>query len=152
MRLATSCLIILNSRQHQLRVHLQFIGFPIQNDLLYGGDETDSVTGEKMKANSIAALIESNQNVECAQKEGISEEIISSAKDVSLVCQGHPEKLFNPSQLLVSGHQIDLHAMTYQIAFGKKKQKKSSENDGKEILATVECKIDPPAWAKAFQM
>ena len=141
----------LRSRQHQLRVHLEFMGFPIHNDTLYGGTQNASI-GEKMKMRAIEALNKSVAKDISAPNEddGITTEMITAAKEVCLVCQGNADKSFSAAQLLVSGHRIDLHAMVYRITF-EKKQKKQGPSEERQILGTIECKIGVPDWAKSFQ-
>jgi hypothetical protein len=137
----------LRSRQHQLRVHLQFIGFPICNDTLYGGTQDAAIKDEKKEA-ALNALSNATVNDLSVDNEdtGITKEVICAAKETCLVCQGKAEDAFSSSQLLVDGHSIDLHAFRYRINFGKKKQEGVDE-----IIGAVVCKIHHlPDWTNLF--
>lgn len=137
----------LTGRQHQLRVHLQFIGFPICNDTLYGGTQDAAIKDEKKEA-ALNALSNATVNDLSVDNEdtGITKEVICAAKETCLVCQGKAEDAFSSSQLLVDGHSIDLHAFRYRINFGKKKQEGVDE-----IIGAVVCKIHHlPDWTNLF--
>jgi len=139
------------SRQHQLRVHLQLLGFSICNDTLYGGI-CDAAIGKKRKQTSLTALSNAVANDKSIENVdiGMTKEAIRAAKDTCLVCQGKASDAFSSSQLLVSGHSINLHAFNYRITFAKKKQQQ--EVVGIENIEVVECKIDHlPAWTEPFQ-
>lgn len=136
----------LTGRQHQLRVHLQALGFPIHNDVLYNENSYDEQ--KSLKSDAIKAVKKSIENevshpITC---DGVSADDTLAAKKVCLCCQGLVEKEFNSSQLLGGGAVIDLHARKYLINF-KKKQK-----DGKgQSIGLVECRIGIPAWASNFR-
>jgi hypothetical protein len=146
------CFSFFNRRQHQLRVHLQALGFPIHNDVIYGG-EVDSSCKNKMKENSIQALNESVKNDRsCVSIEDkVTEEIIQQAKQFSLCRQGKKgiEQSFNSAHLLVEGHAIDLHALTYRIKFNKKRKKKgklTEDMQNEKPLAIMEFSVRAPSW------
>ena len=142
------------SRQHQLRVHLQALGFPIHNDVLYGG-KVDSDSKNVMKINAIQAIIDATKEDKChlSKDQRVTEEIIQQAKEVSLCYKGVNgiEKAFNSAQLLVEGHAIDLHALAYRIKFEKKSKKKKSTEKKKDerALAILELRVKPPSWVDA---
>lgn len=143
---------MLLSRQHQLRAHLQAIGFPIDNDVLYGGTVKSS---EKMLSEVLQAMSNANQNDRSflSKSETLTEEIVQEAKDFCLCCKGNGgiHKSFNSHQLLMDGHDINLHALSYRIKFEpKRKQLKQSpeENDATNPLSVLELSVKPPSWAK----
>jgi hypothetical protein len=152
----TLILLLLLSRQHQLRVHLQAIGFPIYNDVLYGGTVKSN---EKMLSKALQAMSTTKQNDISFQSknETLTEEIIQEAKDFCLCCKGNSgiQKSFNSHQLLMEGHAIDLHALSYRIKFAPKrkqsKQSRESENV-KDPLAVLDLSVNPPSWAKDIDL
>ncbi len=143
---------MLFSRQHQLRVHLQAIGFPIDNDVLYGGTVKSS---EKTLNEVLQALCSAEQNDRSflSKSETLTEDIVQEAKDFCLCCKGNDgiQKSFNSHQLLMDGHIIDLHALKYRIKFEpkRKQQKQSPEENGvSDPLSVLELSVKPPSWAK----
>mmetsp|Transcript_15363 Transcript_15363/g.28935 ORF Transcript_15363/g.28935 Transcript_15363/m.28935 type:complete len:981 (-) Transcript_15363:28-2970(-) len=142
----------ITGRQHQLRVHLRAIGFPIHNDLLYGG-KTVCGEVEKMKSNALDALALSSRKDFSSENvlDGITEDSIDAAKKVCLVCQGKPEEAFSVSQLLCGGHSIDLHAVACRIKFKSKRGRDISSTDQTDIVGTLDCRLDQyPDWVKIF--
>lgn len=141
----------ITGRQHQLRVHLQGLGFPIQNDTLYNGEITTK-REESRKLEVIEAMKDSCKNDRSMENElsGITKETIQCAKDVCLVCNGEAATYFNDSQLLHQGHVINLHAFKYIIQFdGKQKGESSSKTN---IIGEVKCTLNEiPRWAKEFK-
>ncbi len=140
----------ITGRQHQLRVHLSAIGFPIHNDILYGGEVENSMQDE-MKTNSIQAIENAQKEDKCnlALDDVVTETSIKQAKEVSLCLQGKEgiEKAFNKMQLLLEGHAIDLHALSYRIMFEKKGKKKKIDQ-AKETVAVVELLVNEPIWTE----
>ena len=142
------------SRQHQLRVHLKFLGFPILNDALYGGVSDEfSEDMEKDAVGALRSLATTHSDVEILSKKfgNISDNAASAAKEMCLICQGKYLKKFNSSQLLAGGHCIDLHATTYTITFEKKKGKQRSSEGDMDIIGTLECTSNGalPDWCGA---
>ena len=143
----------ITGRQHQLRVHLCAIGFPIHNDILYGG-EVDTSQQKERKVQSIEAIQHAMLRDKCHLSVGdfIKEKSITQAKEVSLCCMGNVgiEQSFNSAQLLVEGHAIDLHALAYRIKFhrkGKKMTKSEKDETESEILAELDLGVSAPSWA-----
>lgn len=142
----------ITGRQHQLRVHLQAIGFSIHNDLLYGGKSACEEVG-RMKSNALDALaLSSVQDLSSENvQDGITQDSINAAKAVCLVCQGKTEEAFSESQLLCGGHSIDLHAFACRIKFTSKKGRELSDAEQKGVLGTLDCRLDQyPEWVKVF--
>lgn len=141
----------ISGRQHQLRVHLQGLGFPIQNDTLYNGEISTKGEGSK-KLEVIEAMKDSCKNDRSMENKqsGITKETIQCAKDVCLVCNGEAATYFNDSQLLHQGHVINLHAFKYILQFdGKQKGESSSKTN---IIGEVKCTLNEiPRWAKEFK-
>lgn len=146
----------LTGRSHQLRVHLEFLGFPIVNDILYGGK---ALEGPNSMANdtAILSLIESTKTPE-AERKGphIPDNDVLAARSVCALCQSLVDKstdafdavkdFFTPAQLLQGGHAIDLHAFWYRISILANK-KEDAENDDHSQLEVMDLKVDPPVWA-----
>lgn len=122
-------------RQHQLRVHLQALGFPICNDILYGSKANNGTTVFKNLV--IDAINDSCRSSVEPQffDVNVTKDSAKAAKEICYCCNGHPEKAFNESQLLMGGSQIDLHAYRYMITFGKEK------------TSSLEFNVDLPPWA-----
>ena len=167
----------ISGRTHQLRVHLEFIGYPIQNDCQYGGTLSSS-TGKIQKEQAIKAISNTLQNTtKSLLKEAlvgnddqhpISEECMNAAREVCLCSQGTDgiEKAFSDAQLLNGGHVIDLHAYQYRISFQSKPAKRSRKRKktypGTETtdkttivkattLAEMVFKVEKPQWAGTYQ-
>lgn len=148
----------ITGRQHQLRVHLCAIGFPIHNDILYGG-EIDTSQQDKRKIQSIEAIQHASQRDKChlSISDFIKEESITQAKEVSLCCKGKIgiEQSFNSAQLLVEGHAIDLHALAYRIKFhrkGKKNTKSQKNEMESNIIAELDLGVGAPSWAAGIDI
>ena len=135
---------------------MKSIGFPIHNDILYGGI-IDAREGSGMKTDVEQALRNTigNSTLEGGKTHigDISRGIISAAKDACMVCKGEFNHKFNSSQLLGGGHRIDLHTMAYIISLEEKRQKhKPKKRDGEgtmpaaNIIGVVDCNSDPPDW------
>ena len=158
-------------RGHQLRVHLQHIGFPIVGDCQYGGrDVAGSGTGTgSLKEAAKQAIVEaSNSSVASANStNAIQLDQAKAAKEICRCCNGGEEGVtssFNSAQLLGGGHAIDLHAFRYQVTFERKASKKkrqklekdstnttNPEEDSSATLATLEFSANLPAWARACE-
>ncbi len=141
----------LTGRQHQLRVHLQALGFPIHNDVLYGG-RVESNLKDDMKDKSIKALINAAKDDKSCLSidEKVSTEMIRQAKDVSLCYKGKKgiEYSFNSAHLLIEGHSIDLHALAYKVKFEKRRKKSTKCSKGEQLLATMKFSVPNPIWAQ----
>ena len=137
----------MTGRGHQLRVHLQLIGFPIVDDLQYGG----SLVTKSLMNRAIEQIC---QTISSGNEMMISSHLLSaaeaaSAKSICRCCsqgeQGVVES-FSESQLLDSGHSISLHAVKYELSIPRKHLKKNSVEefvDVSKVLFTVEA----PVWA-----
>lgn len=128
-------------RQHQLRVHLQALGFPICNDVLYGGKaNNDTNVCKNLVVNAINDSCKS-----CVEPKffdvSVTKDSAKAAKEICYCCNGNPEKAFNDSQLLMDGCQIDLHAYRYVISFGKEQN----------IISSLEFNVDLPSWASSLE-
>eukprot|EP00815_Leptocylindrus_aporus_P002149 CAMPEP_0116075172 /NCGR_PEP_ID=MMETSP0322-20121206/16464_1 /TAXON_ID=163516 /ORGANISM="Leptocylindrus danicus var. apora, Strain B651" /LENGTH=360 /DNA_ID=CAMNT_0003565155 /DNA_START=445 /DNA_END=1524 /DNA_ORIENTATION=+ len=124
--------IPVTGRSHQLRVHLQFLGFPIHNDLQYGGQPAESTHGQ-MKEEAINAMKRVSTIVECPiNSSEMSKSLIQAVIDTCACCGEANENLienaFSSSQLLMDGeYAIDLHALKYRIKFKTKHINESSD-------------------------
>lgn len=140
----------LTGRSHQLRLHLQWLGHSIVNDIQYGGTMDPSL-------DLMAGLVESNQRRQddvAANGSGmtslhslsISEEDVRAATEICTFCTQGPEEAFSPAQLLQGGHAICLHAYRYQIPFQAKKFPGSSAGDNNPPLAELNLQVGLPTW------
>jgi len=155
----------LTGRGHQLRVHLQWLGFPIHGDVQYGN--TSKPRDKDMRDKSIEAIYNSIQHeqlhpVSCLEVEGgFDTNSAKQCRDVCRCCSGGRSgiiKSFSAAQLLEAGHAIDLHAWKYRIRFqgrsSKRKKEKAgstdsirTESDGP--IADMMLQTAKPAWAKS---
>jgi 23S rRNA-/tRNA-specific pseudouridylate synthase len=144
-------------RNHQLRVHLQLLGFPIVGDAQYAGRST---MDEESNRVSRAALDLMNLSLQLEGADGrvrlpsLLEEDVRAARSACPACSdGDATSSFTPAQLLREGHAIRLHALRYQVSFlGKKasNQQAGSSDATLPPLAICDFRVDPPAWAKAL--
>ena len=133
----------ITGRGHQLRVHLQWLGFPINNDVQYGGTKnSDSITRETVfKAIKNATEKETNGTL------FTNENDVQLAKNTCQICRNasNMKDCFNSAQLLDEGYSIDLHALKYKIYLEKKKKPVSSSNS-KSNITEIEFSVDYPSW------
>lgn len=126
-------------RSHQLRVHLQWLGYPVCGDVQYGGPCFGSVS----KMTVIEEILKSCNADHEATSPQVSSEDARLARKVSRCCRDGQDGVklsFTPAQLLQGGHAICLHALKYSITFPNKKIKG-------EQLATMRIQVDLPEWA-----
>ena len=141
----------ITGRGHQLRVHLQLVGFPIHNDVEYGGVVNSESIEEQKKLSAQAMLdITTSTSSECLHEDSISAQEVESATKLCKCCSGGIDGIkssFTSAQLLGCGHAIDLHAYKYSVSF---KQKEGSSNDNEEMTTSIEMSTDFPSWASSF--
>ena len=156
-------------RGHQLRVHLQHIGFPIIGDVQYGGSDVTGGNTGSLKDAAERAIVEASRASSpsaTSTNTAIRPDQAKAAKEICRCCNGGKEGValsFNSTQLLGGGHAIDLHAFRYQVTFeckASKKKRQKLENDvtnttstGQEstssaTLATLEFSTQLPEWAR----
>ena len=143
----------ITGRGHQLRVHLQLIGFPIHNDVEYGGTvNVDSMNDQKkLSAQSMFGV--SVATSECRHEQAVTSGEIDSALQLCTCCSRGLDGIgesFNAAQLLAGGHAIDLHAYKYCLFFQGKGQKKCDEKGVMDGSTTMEMSTDLPSWATSF--
>ncbi len=129
----------ITGRGHQLRVHLQFIGLPIHNDVEYGGVINTKKMQEQKDASIKSMLDVSKATSVCLRDKSLSEEEVETAIRLCKCCCNGKEgvkEAFNTAQLLGGGHEVDLHALRYSISFDD---------------VTVECATDLPPWVTSFE-
>ena len=134
-------------RNHQLRVHLQWLGFPIRNDVQYGSVNGDQVT---LSAQAITLMEEAMKSTDCERHLAeISNEDVEAAKEACRCCSGGRDSIvssFTPAQLLQNSHSIDLHALWYRVMF---LPKKAYRDGNRHSFAAVDFMVDHPSWADA---
>lgn len=154
----------ITGRGHQLRVHLQWIGFPIYNDIQYGGDSYYSSdergNNQQWKDTVIQHILKSCENeTQCTESDGcITERDAQNAREVCLSRQGEAGILssFTPAQLLQEGHSIALHALKYMVKFAKKSKKRKApcDDDANESTSVIEEVMEfstkLPVWAASI--
>lgn len=104
-------------RGHQLRVHLQLIGFPIHNDVEYGGLVPEEARRKQIAESTQAMLSASSSTETCRKLESINDDESSAAVRLGASVKGAEgiHSSFSSSHLLGGGHIIDLHAFKYRI-------------------------------------
>jgi len=129
----------LTGRSHQLRVHLQWLGYSIVNDTQYGGtlDPSINLTTGMVQAEKYWKQQEGQMT---KVRKGILETEVESARKICSFCQFGPEKAFSSSQLLRGGHEICLHAFCYRITFHTK------QPTSKECIGKIDVRVQPPTW------
>ena len=148
----------ITGRSHQIRVHLQWIGFPILDDVQYGGGHVND-TNEEWNQIVKQSMI-SSKNVNDAkdvkdikdsikEKNYLEDEYIEKAHQICPICKyGEKgiESSFTSAQLLQQGHSIHLHAFQYILFFYSKKRK--LVEDEKQIISKLEFMTHLPLWAE----
>jgi len=146
----------LTGRGHQLRVHLQWLNFPIVDDVQYGGQTSTDETTIQNAVDAMLAAAESHKID--VYPEHFSKEDCVGAKAICRCCTKGLEgvqKSFTNAQLLGGGHAISLHALKYTIGY-KPKQMNLEENsvvmmnNNNNNNVGVECEVDYPSWASVF--
>ena len=154
----------MTGRNHQLRVHLQHVGFPIVNDVQYGG-RSESNPSELTADSPIVQRMLSTMNNSPQQEkderraESLSDSDVVAAKRACPCCRGGADGIlqsFTRPQLLVSGHTIYLHALRYRMKLraNRKSQKTDKQNmnyslEQSPVMAEMDLAVDPPDWAHA---
>ena len=126
----------ITGRNHQIRVHLQALGFPILGDSLYGG----KVEACQEKSLVVAALEAKRDEPEyILDSPGISEVDCQTARMACKVCSEEVpvDSLFSSSQLLQGGHAIHLHALRYRVNLSQKRE---------DQHFTLDVCVDFPDW------
>jgi 23S rRNA-/tRNA-specific pseudouridylate synthase len=130
----------ITGRGHQLRVHLQLIGFSIHNDVEYGGAANVEISNDQKNLSARSMLEAALAATSCHHEKTITSSEVESALQLCKCCIGGLDGIgasFNTAQLLAGGHAIDLHAYKYCLYF-------------KEKEATIEMSTDLPSWATSF--
>jgi tRNA pseudouridine synthase 9 len=144
----------ITGRSHQLRVHLQLLGFPILNDVLYDGKSLEN--DDKPTADTATKLLAKSTEAPDDEQKGllISGNDAIEARGACGLCQSLLEKnpsidFFTPAQLLQRGHAVDLHAYWYRVKILPKGKKEETPGGGmgKEGLGYLELKVEKPVWA-----
>jgi len=128
-----------------LRVHLQWLGFPIDGDVSYGGRSLDSdysvVAVERMREEITA---EDSRDLSL---DSISSDDVVAARAACPCCKGGEEGIvssFTKEQLLKDS-EIRLHALRYGIPFSRRKRKTTEESGEPHSFLSLE--VGLPSWA-----
>ncbi|KAL7530143.1 hypothetical protein ACHAXR_006170, partial [Thalassiosira sp. AJA248-18] len=154
----------ITGRGHQLRVHLQLTGFPIHNDVEYGGTVNTENRKEQENLSAQCMLDVAVATTECRREKAVTADEVKHAVELCRCCSGGLNGIkasFNSAQLLGCGHAIDLHAHKYCIPFeqknmGKSKDERSLESSCDKIehedetSTSMEFTTDLPSWAASF--
>ena len=138
----------LTGRGHQLRVHLQWLGFPIDGDVSYGGRRWDSDCFDT----AVQLMVEVISNEEPFDRtvDSISRDVVTAARSACLCCKNAAEGVvssFTQAQLL-NGSGICLHALRYEIPFPKRKRKASEGSC--ESVTVLNMEVGLPKWALEY--
>ncbi|KAG7363653.1 rhodanese-like domain containing protein [Nitzschia inconspicua] len=144
-------------RSHQLRVHLQYLGYPIVNDVQYGGScEADNKTFDSDALMEFYRRTEQKQALPVTNSDAISVIDHESARKACQCCSDGPSAAFTEAQLLQRGHAICLHALRYQMKFkppsSKSDHKKNASSDPKTLDSEVEARPDQPPCQVEFSV
>ena len=104
----------ITGRNHQLRLHLAHVGFPILQDEQYGGEA--AMTSDANKSGAAIQLMQ--KAIPDRNRENKTQ-----AQKACSVCNDENkgvEKSFTPAQVLEKGHGIMLHAYRYKVTFAKR--------------------------------
>lgn len=132
-----------------MRVHLQWLGFPIDGDVSYGGrplgsDWSDTVVQRMMDT------IADEEHTDLAL-DSLSPDDVAAARSACCCCKDGKEGIassFTPSQLLRDS-KICLHALRYEISFSRRKRKAIEGTSGAHC-AVLELEVELPEWASEF--
>ena len=151
-------------RSHQLRVHLEWLGYSIVNDIQYGSASNTSIDPSAGVQRMIDNVRDYNSSEKCANHAFITDELAQAARDVCPTCDldaKGPSSAFSPAQLLQGGHAICLHAYRYSLLFPSIATKQESnetkryigdaQNEDEPSVFKVDLKVDLPTWASHLQ-
>lgn len=150
----------ITGRGHQLRVHLQLIGFPIHNDVEYGGNSVNNESmNEQKKLVSAQSMLEVSASTSvCCHEATVTSFEVESAIRLCKCCNAGIDGIrtsFNTAQLLGGGHAIDLHSYKYCITFQGNElmdQKPERIDTGSSLdgASMIELTTDLPSWTASF--
>jgi len=141
----------ITGRGHQIRVHLQSLGYPIHGDTQYGGKALGST--EKYCKMALGAIIDSNV------RSNVTEETNTDEKQLNAIslcpcCTEGPQASFSTAQLLGDGAEIELCAIRYDIDFSccSKSTGGDANQENLEVNqnVVVSVSVNLPPWSIAF--
>ena len=140
----------ITGRGHQIRVHLQSLGYPIHGDTQYGGKALGST--EKYCKMALGAIIDSNV------RSNVTEETNTDEKQLNAIslcpcCTEGPQASFSTAQLLGDGAEIELCAIRYDIDFSccSKSTGGDANQENLEVNQNVvSVSVNLPPWSIAF--
>ena len=138
-------------------MHLQLIGFPIHNDVEYGGAANAEGTKGRENLSAQSMLEVTATTSEFRHEESVTAQEVTSAIQLCRCCSGGLDGInacFNSAQLLGCGHAIDLHAYKYRISFEQNRPTIRKNVTplcvGGEETTTMEFSTELPPWASSF--
>jgi predicted sulfurtransferase/23S rRNA-/tRNA-specific pseudouridylate synthase len=132
----------ITGRNHQLRVHLQCLGYPIIGDCQYGGKDASTDSNSEVLPLLEASLSEPENALRLNE---LSVQDLVSAKASCVYCSGGRDSVlrsFTKAQLLQGGHAIHLHALRYQVGILARKRKTT--------VAELSFSVTLPQWASGL--
>jgi hypothetical protein len=134
---------------------LQWLGFPIVNDVQYGGSEMLTIDSQ----DGIHKVLESLQHpTKEPSSKLLSIEDIQAARETCRCCCQSKESSscedgivasFTKAQLLQNGFSICLHAYRYSIPVPSKKKKQKSTSQAETPISELDLQVGLPVWAPA---
>ncbi len=147
-------------RSHQLRVHLEWLGHSIVNDIQYGGVSKTTIDPAAGVQRMIDNVRDYNSSEKYANHAFVTDELAQAARDVCPTCDldtNGQSSAFSPAQLLQGGHAICLHAYRYTFSFPSIATKQDSseikqysgdaKNEDEPSVFKVDLKVNLPPWA-----
>ena len=144
----------ITGRSHQIRVHLSWLGFPIQNDVQYGG--VLSSNDQLVNQNGIKSVIEAN-SIRSQANENLDDVALTLQKaaiETCACCGAKSEKeaiervkeAFSSSQVLEEGrYAIDLHAAKYRLNLSHQAPGRSQKKEDNKFIDLYTGQL--PSWA-----
>jgi predicted sulfurtransferase/23S rRNA-/tRNA-specific pseudouridylate synthase len=144
-------------RNHQLRVHLHALGYPIINDIQYCGRQVHDESGQIHEQSAVDVMLQARDSTTSSGElrvSSLSDDDVKAAKRACQCCRYDGNQgiisSFTQAQLLMEGHTICLHAFRYRIRIAQPKMapKQMNRNATAETspLTEFDFKVSFPIW------